>query len=234
MSKSYSLSFFHKNLLLSVSIVLFISSILTAAQYYLQSEATTDLFKQQALGMGNVIVKTLHPEDVREVATAPLVTDHGQQKLMRQLDLLTRENDTLIRTYLFPSEIDKQSGLIILSAAPRSNAGLVPGSTYHPPQILLDAVGETLTNKRATTTNLYHNKTNDVISVLIPLADGDKVIAVFGADLDASLIEEYRIELLGKSLGLFILLAGIAMVIQTIIIRKLLSPVKDLINAFME
>lgn len=230
------LSIFQKNLLFSGLNILVLGAIFTLASYYMEDKLMVDVISQQAKGVASQSVGILAPADVKEALTNHDLGGPLQKRLISQLDSISQTNKTVAQSYLFePFKGAENKQMVIAVPSHIIKDGLPPGTMYEQPENFAAAERAMMESKQMETSKVYTDQFGTWISVAVPILDEQKnLIAVFGLDIDATIIAEGKkqmLMLLGGTLIGFLILSSIA---QFLITRRILAPLKGLFRAVNE
>jgi len=227
------LSFFKKNLLFSCVNILLLGFIFTVTSYFIQDRLMFDILNQQARGIASQSMGVLSPDDLKEAMTNHDLNSPLHKRLTEQLDSMSKNNKNIAQAYVFSPQMGEgNQDMVIAIPSHIIEAGLKPGDMYEQPETFSNAMSEATGSKSVANTGVYTDMFGTWISVAVPIFDDQQnVVAIFGVDIDASIIANGKAKTLtwlGVALIGFLL---ISIVIQYFITRRLLDPLKDLFQA---
>lgn len=226
------MSFFGKNLLFTFINILFIGIVLTTCSYFIQGHLMLDNLYQQAFGISNHLKLSIDSTDVELASKNSDLTSDVQKKLTNQFTLLSEGNKNVAQGYLFGVDIIDGKQLTIALPKHVIEAGLTPGTMYENPKTFVEATNEAVTKKEPVKTDIYTDDFGTWISIVNPIVDDSgKVIAVLGLDMDASIVSKGQKNILLFCGGTLIVILLLTFIIQFVVMRKVLLPIKDLFNA---
>jgi methyl-accepting chemotaxis protein len=233
--KKIQLSFFSKNLLFTFIIILFVGIVLTACSYFIQGHLMLDSLYKQAFGISNHMKGLLNLEDIKDAIKNSDLNSDVQIRLTNQLTQLSDGNKNVAQGYIFGSETIDGKQLVIAMPKHIIEAGLQPGTMYQNPAIWVNAANEAIAKKEAVSTDIYKDDYGTWITIVNPIIDeSGKVIAVFAIDMDSSIVHQGQMDvLLWCGLALAITLF-VTFVIQFIVMRRVLMPIKEIFQAINE
>lgn len=225
-------SFFSKNLLFSTLNVLLIGIILTTASYFIQKHVMLTSLYNQAIGMAAQTKITLDKTDIQSVLSTHDLHSSVQQKLTKQFTDLSSANKTIAQGYILAPKIDNGKQMLIAAPQHVIESGIKPGDMYEPPAAFKDVLQNAIEKKEQGVTEIYTDSLGTWISVVDPIVDEQgSVIALFGMDVDASLIAKGQQELLRWLIPSFLISLLLMISIQFFVLKKVLAPLKDLFFA---
>ncbi|MBH5318342.1 HAMP domain-containing protein [Paenibacillus sp. GSMTC-2017] len=232
--KRFRLSFFGKNLFLSTLNIVLIALILITASYFIQERVLVKTLNQQAIGYAALATSQLELADVKESFSNHDVNSPLQQKMIAQIAHFKEKNESVSQSYLYSTDISDGKNPILL-AVPQDyiDAGYGPGSEYEQSPVMMNVLKDILVSKKAETTGIYSNSHGEWLTVVHPvLDDKGEVIAAFALDLNADIVSDGKNELLLMTLSVLGIALVIILLIQFVLLRKLLTPIKQLSAAF--
>lgn len=232
--KRVKLSFFGKNLLLSSLNIILIALILITASYFIQERVLVKTLNQQAIGFASLAASEFELADVKETfqnhdANSPL-----HKKLIAKIAHFHKTNNSVSQSYLYSVDITEGKTPILL-AVPQDyiDSGYTPGTAYELSPVMQQVSQDLLKDKKAKTTGIYTNSYGQWITVVHPIMDEqNNVIAAFAIDLHADIVAEGKKELLLWTISVLIVALLVILYIQFVLLRKLLSPIRELNIAF--
>lgn len=233
-SKQMKLSFFGKNLLLSGLNIVLIALILITASYFIQERVLVKTLNQQAEGFAALAASEFELAEVKEAFQNHDVNSPLHKKLIGKIAHFQKTNNSVSQSYLYSVDI-AQGKTPILLAVPQDyiDSGYTPGTAYEQSPVMLKVMKKLLESKKAATTDIYTNSYGQWITVVHPIMDEqNNVIAAFAIDLHADIVSEGKKELLLWTVSVLIAALLVILFIQIVVLRKLLSPIKELNGAF--
>ncbi|GKU80000.1 methyl-accepting chemotaxis protein [Paenibacillus sp. L3-i20] len=232
--KMFKVSFFGKNLFLSTLNIVLIALILITASYFIQERVLVKTLNQQAIGYAALATSQFELADVKEAFSNHDVKSPLQQKFIQTIAHFTAKNESVSQSYLYTTDISDGKNPILL-AVPQDyiDAGYGPGSDYEQSPVMMKVLKDILVTKTAETTGIYKNSYGEWLTVVHPVLDEKgEVIAAFALDLNAAIVSDGKKELLTLTISVLVIALLIILLIQFVLLRKLLSPIKDLNAAF--
>jgi methyl-accepting chemotaxis protein len=229
--KKVSLSFFSKNLIFSISSMVVTGLVMSIVSFFVLDNALTSTLTQQAKGVANLWSTTLPLQEVIDAKNNPDPNSDAQRQITRRLNAISENNPNVSLGYIFdPGVYQGNKTKWIALDKNLAKDGLKPGQLFDQPPAMVNAYNEINQTKSITTPPIYQDSVGTWMTVMVPIFDSNhNLIAVFGADADASLIKKQETSLLYILAISFAVFLIIGIIIQVFGIRKLLRPVKDLL-----
>ncbi|MFB9326745.1 methyl-accepting chemotaxis protein [Paenibacillus aurantiacus] len=238
--KKGKLSFFTKNLLLSSINIVLIGSILIVSSYYTEKKILVDQLHTQIKTVTGQWAEAVDTKTVKAAIAEGSYDGEVQAKLRDIMDTISRYNPSIAQAYVFGSELKdgNQTSLVAVPThlvEPLKEAGLGIGDLYEQPQIHADAVAEMLKTKEPALTKYYNDDYGTWVTILYPIMDDNgQIFSYFGVDTDASAIPDGLHKLLVFGLSLLGAFLVLILAIQYLIVRRTLSPIRELIKGIEE
>lgn len=104
-----------------------------------------------------------------------------------------------------------------------------PGEYYKQPDLWMKAYDKVMNTKKANMTEVYEDQLGSWVTILEPIKDGDgNIVALVAADVDASIVPSTKEKFIIQGLMFICISVLIATVIQFLIVRNALAPLRDL------
>ncbi|WP_459953856.1 methyl-accepting chemotaxis protein [Paenibacillus pini] len=234
--KSMKLSFLGKNVLLSSVNIVFISLIMIFSSYYIQEKVLVSTLNEQSVAFSKLSLGELNLADIKESTNSKSnqVGSPLQKKLTNQLEHYKKANSDISQSYIFTVDLpDGKTSTLLAVPTDYLNSGYNPGATFELSPILQSTLNKVKETKEAQTTGIYENSYGEWLTVIQPVVDENgKVIAAFAMDLNASIVEDGKNELLMWSIPILIVALIAVLFTQFVTLRKVLTPIKELIGGF--
>lgn len=236
MFKFKNLTFARKILSFSIISTILIGVILISFSYFLQSKILLESLKNETNEITKSWVKELKPENIEMARKEKDYNGPEEKKLTEQFDLLSKYNPNVAQGYIFGTELkdgNKTSIIAVPSHIVKAlkDAGLKVGDMYEQPAEIAKSVQVMMKTKETTFSNVYKDDLGVWITILYPIKDNNgEVSSYFGIDVDASMVSKGQKELLVYSSIALLIFLMIIISIQYVIIRKTLSPIKELVQ----
>jgi methyl-accepting chemotaxis protein len=237
MSKLKNASVTTKILLFTISNIILIGIILISFSYFLQSQILLETLKDQTSETTHNWYKELSVADVINAKKEKGYNGIVQKKLTKHFDELSRYNPSVAQGYIFGTELQDGNKTSIINMPSHvikafKENGLNGGDMYEQPDTIAKGIKTMLKTEKTTFTKVYDDDYGTWITILYPLRDNsNNIFAYFGVDVDASMIPNGQRKLLVNSIRMLIIFLLIVILIQYFIIKKLLSPIKSLVQA---
>lgn len=234
------LSFFTKNLLLSFINIILIGTLLIASSYLIQKSVLIDQLHSQIEKVTESWYQQIDAEDVRQAVAEQSYDGPVQTKLRETLDTISKYNPNVNYAYIFGVELENGRGTsIVAMPTPLRNdfeaAEMGVGAMYEQPVIIADAVGKMLNAGNPTFSDIYSDDFGTWTTLMYPLKDSsNKIFAYFAVDVDASAVPKGLTKTLWTGIAIMALFFVIFFVVQYIVVKRTLSPIKELIHGIEE
>lgn len=104
-----------------------------------------------------------------------------------------------------------------------------PGEYYKQPDLWMEAYDKVMSTKKANMTVVYEDLLGTWVTILEPIKDGEgNIVAIVAADVDASIVPSTKEKFIIQGLMFICISVLIATVIQFLIVRNALAPLRDL------
>lgn len=222
-----------KNLFLSFAIVVLVGICTGVISYMINNYIVKTVIHERAGGVAKLWASTIDLSDIEKAKTNSDVDSKIQQKLIKHLDHLAKNESSVSQGYLMDSKFADDKKGIKLIAVPTNNieAELYPGDTFSS-ELLAQALEKAVSSKQTAYSEIYTDQFGTWQAALVPILDkNNEVAAVFGVDLDASIMNQLKYQfLLWLSISVVICLI-IVLILQYFGTKKLLSPIADIQTA---
>ncbi|MGE5703668.1 MAG: methyl-accepting chemotaxis protein [Clostridia bacterium] len=225
-------SFFGKNLTLSSLTILLMGLMLALTSFWVQGTLLQQNLDEQARGFAAYAKGDIEIADIQSAFTHHDPKDPVQVKLTAELDRMSKENPNIAQAYVFGAEMQNgNTNLTIALPTHVWEAGFKAGDMFEQAPQWVATYEKVMQSKQPVTTEVYTDTYGTWITVLQPLIDDSgKVIAIFGVDTNAAIIDNGNMALL-KWLGLgFLVSFMIVFLLQFSFLRAFLSPLKELVH----
>ncbi|WP_164462110.1 methyl-accepting chemotaxis protein [Bacillus sp. FJAT-42376] len=233
-------SFIFKNLSLSITLIVLIGLLITAASFLLLTNTLKSETTQEASSLASKWGKKLDLALVEEAAQSNDYSTPSQQELTKSFDTISEYNPKVAQAYIFSTELIDGNQTPIVSVPshlvePLKSEGLNPGDPYPQPKHIVKGIQNMLSEGKMVSTSIYQDDIGTWITELYPLKNREgKIYAYFGVDLDASMVAEGQSQIIKTSLS--ILLPGllIAIILQIFMTRRSFKPLNELMSGLTE
>jgi len=232
------MSFFSKNLLLSVVNIILVGVVLTVSSYFIQGNLLIQSLHDQAVGYANLANSLIDPQEVTKAFSETDLQSATQQAMVKKLTEFTEKNENVSNAYIMGADyVNNQDGLVVMVAFSQSviEQGFKPGDHYQLPEVVMAEVAKMKNTKQPVATDPYTDEFGTWISVMVPIMDNSgNMIAFFAIDQAASIVKEGQNQLMLWSGIVLIIFLAIIIGIQYLSLRKIMAPVKELFAGISE
>ncbi|MFD3218677.1 methyl-accepting chemotaxis protein [Bacillus sp. BR_7a] len=227
----HKLSFLQKNVLLTVLVILTLVGTMGALSFNMFQNSMMSIFERHSFETGDTVLHKLDEQIVRDVTKDPVAQREKREKLTEKLDEATEELNSVGQTYIVGAEKNEKGELLIvdLSTDLSNTVEVNPGEYYKQPDLWMEAYDKVMSTKKANMTVVYEDLLGSWVTILEPIKDGDgNIVAIVAADVDASIVPSTKEKFIIQGLMFICISVLIATVIQFLIVRNALSPLRDL------
>ncbi|GAB6615206.1 MULTISPECIES: methyl-accepting chemotaxis protein [Bacillus] len=227
----HKLSFLQKNVLLTVSVILTLVGTMGALSFNMFQNSMMSIFERHSFETGDTVLHKLDAEILRDVAKNPTAEREKREKLTEKLDESTEELNSVGQTYIVGAKKNEKGELQIidLSTGLANVVEVRPGEYYKQPDLWMEAYDKVMSTKKANMTVVYEDALGSWVTILEPIKDEkDNIVAIVAADVDASIVPMTKEKFIIQGLMFICISVLIATVIQFLIVRNALAPLRDL------
>ncbi|MBX9970631.1 ATP-binding protein [Priestia aryabhattai] len=227
-----NLSVFNKTVLFSTLIVVALGVISLAISYQVQKKMAKETLTQHVLIIADLWRESLSKQDVIAVVDSRngMIPEKGE--LEKQFRKIYELHPSYLQGYIMTTEKFKSHGnKIIVTANKKIKQSLEPSMIYYGGEEFYKSFKQAEQEKKNIVTSTYKDEFGTWITVLSPITNSSgKVVAILGVDIDASAIYTYQKRLIVSLVVAFTLLFTFIIVIQDWGLRRLMSPLGELIE----
>ncbi|MDH6652933.1 two-component sensor histidine kinase [Priestia megaterium] len=227
-----NLSVFNKTVLFSTLIVVALGVISLAISYQVQKKMAKETLTQHALIMADLWRESLSKQDVIAAVDSRNGTIPEKDELEKQFRKIYELHPSYLQGYIMTTEKFKSHGnKIIVTANKKIKQSLEPSMIYYGGEEFYKSFKQAEQEKKNIVTSTYKDEFGTWITVLSPITNSSgKVVAMLGVDIDASAIYIYQKRLIVALIVAFTILFTFIIVIQDLGLRRLMSPLGELIE----
>ncbi|HGH7176545.1 TPA: methyl-accepting chemotaxis protein [Bacillus wiedmannii] len=227
----HKLSFLQKNVLLTVLVILTLVGTMGALSFNMFQNSMMSIFERHSFETGDTVLHKLDEEIVRDVTKDPLAQREKREKLTEKLDEATEELNSVGQTYIVGAKENEKGELLIvdLSTGLANVVEVRPGEYYKQPDLWMEAYDKVMSTKKANMTVVYEDALGTWVTILEPIKDREgNIVALVAADVDASIVPSTKEKFIIQGVMFICISVLIATVIQFLIVRNALAPLRDL------
>ena len=227
------LTFFSKNLMFSTSGIVLACIIMSVISYVIMSRALIGSLEEQATGVATLWKNRFEVEDLKREKTSQYSNSTIQKKLTSLLNELSDGNANVAQVFLFePDVVDGEKTRFLSLPTNLLEAGLKPGELFDQPSEMVKAFQTLKQTKSPVIPPIYNDDIGSWLTVLVPVLDQQQqLVAVFGIDVNASVISEQQHNLIWSLVLASLLFLAVGVTIQILGLKRLLRPIKELIRS---
>ncbi|WP_066304397.1 histidine kinase [Bacillus sp. FJAT-29814] len=232
----FHFSIIQRTILLSSISIILIGTVLTAASYYIQGKLMTENLDKQARGVAQMAFNRFDLQDIKEIQINHDLHSDVHQKILKELTDITKQNPNIAQVVLVDIGVNEKDESMALAIHQNYlDIGMRPGDMVEQNPIFVKLYKEIAVTGEMKSSGIYRDMLGEWSSILIPFKDENgKVIAMFVMDMSASEIREDQFKVLSRLVGAFAILLILSITIQTLALKRTLSPLKFLLNAVKE
>ncbi len=240
MKKLGRLSFVAKNLIISAVSIVLIGVILLVSSYITQRSILIDQLHGQIQAVTDTFAQGITPQQVQQAMTEKSYEGTVQSELRSYLDNVNKYNPNIAQAYVFGTELENGNGTQLVAVPTKLMEALKEGKVnigdmYEQPETIVEGIQEMLKTGQTTFTSFYSDDFGLWTTILYPLKDSNgKIFAYFGVDVDASAVPDGLHQLLVRGITIMVIFLIIIFVLQFFIVRRTLSPIRELIRGIEE
>lgn len=227
----YKLSFFKKNILLTMLLILGIVVSMVTFSFNIFQKSMMTLFEERAIETGEIVLSEVDESLVKELSKDPTAQRIKQERLTEQLEEVTEKIDSVAQVYVTGATLNEknEAQIVGITRALRDATSIEQGDYYGQPAHWMEAYNEVLSSKKPQITDIYEDQLGSWVTILEPVMDNNKnIVAIVAADMDASIIPNTKRTFLIQSVIFISVFLVIAILIQFFVIRISLAPLKEL------
>ncbi|MCY9509253.1 methyl-accepting chemotaxis protein [Paenibacillus larvae] len=240
MRKFTNLSFFSKNLLLSFMNIILIGTILIVSSYLVQKQILIKQLHQQIQSVTDKWVQGIDPNDIQTAIKEKSYDGPVQTKLREYLSQVNKYNPNIAQGYVFGTELadGRKTSLVampqnLMEDFSKDNVNI--GDLYEQPMEVAKTVKEMLKTGDVMFTDFYHDMFGTWTTITYPIKDANGTIfAYFAVDANAGMVPTGLKKLLTYGITLLIGFLTLILLFQYVVVKKILSPIKDLMSGIDE
>lgn len=190
---------------------------------------------QQGKGIADLWLTTFDVADIEEGTKDFNPNSTVNRKLINQLNILSENNSNIAQSYFFGAEITDDNKTKVMAYPEALHTGYELGVYYKQPDAWIKAAKRLKENKISVNTGVYNDILGTWITILKPVINKNgEIIAIFGIDLDASLIAVGKKELIFWLTSLLAIFISIMIPLLYIGLKRLLFPTKALLEGIAQ
>ncbi|MEB2589894.1 methyl-accepting chemotaxis protein, partial [Bacillus cereus] len=174
----HKLSFLQKNVLLTVLVILTLVGSMGALSFNMFQNSMMSLFERQSIETGEIVLKKLDLELVRDMAKDPTAEKVKKEKLTEKLDEVSKELKSVGQTYVTGAKPNEKRELQLVGLTTElTNAfPIKTGDYYEQPAHWMKAYDKVIDTKKAQMTEVYEDEIGSWVTILEPITDGENNI----------------------------------------------------------
>ncbi|WP_322904479.1 methyl-accepting chemotaxis protein [Paenibacillus campi] len=214
--------------------------ILLVSSYFTQKTILIDQLHGQIQAVTDTFAQGVKADEVKQAIAEKSYDGPVQSELRAYLDNVNKYNPNIAQAYVFGTELKDGTGTSLIAFPTKLmeafKAGNVNiGDMYTQPEVVANGLREMLKTGQTTFTSFYSDDFGLWTTILYPIKDSNgKIFAYFGVDADASAVPDGLHELLVRGITIMVIFLILIFIIQFLIVRRTLSPIRELIRGIEE
>lgn len=188
---------------------------------------------KQARGVAQMAFSRFELNDIKEIITNHDLNSDVHKRILKEIEDITKENPNIAQIVIVEIGVNEQNESMALAIHQNYlDIGMRPGDLVEQNPIFVKLYKEIARTGEIKNSGIYSDMLGAWLSILIPIKDEHgKVIAMFVMDMSASEIRDEQLNLLMRLVTAFSILLVLFIYIQTLALRRTLSPLKLLLSA---
>ncbi|MCL6456864.1 MAG: methyl-accepting chemotaxis protein [Gorillibacterium sp.] len=223
-----------RNMIFTSLFIILTGAFLIGYSYFIQNKVLVNQLQGDTQKTVEAWLKNLPVEDVTAAKESKDPKSPIQTKITKLFDELSVNHPSIAQGYLFGPELvdgNKTSMIAFPTAVLEIFAAdsLKLGDMLEQPKIHADGVRDMLKTKKLTFTKSYKDDYGVWVTVLYPYLDKEgNVFAYLGMDVDSSIVEQGKAELLKKTTTALLITLVFFLTLLYFTNRKTFAPIKEL------
>ncbi|MDT0121173.1 methyl-accepting chemotaxis protein [Paenibacillus sp. RRE4] len=235
-----TMPFFVKNLIISFGSIALIGIILITAAYQLQKSILIKQLQDQAEITTLKWSQDLDTSQVEQATSEKSYSDTYQSKLREYLDSIHTFNPNIAQAYIFSSQLDENNGAPIYAiptslVEPFEKDKYLPGTNYPLSKQIEHGIDDMNATGKPAFSDFYTDDFGTWTTLMYPIKKADgSIYAALYFDVDASAVPNGLNKLLMYGLMYLVGFLILFMVLQFIMLKKTMRPIRDLMKGIEE
>lgn len=233
-----NMSFFKKNILVTMSSILLVSSLLITVSYFIQGSLLKEQLRSQTREISESWYKKLDGEVVSNLSVTEDIKSEKHIEYTDMFNKMSEYNPIVSQGYIFGVELsgekENETSLIAFGDGlweAFSDEGLKVGDMYEQPELVSDALKILKETNEPQFTEIYDDTFGTWLTFMYPIFNDKKeLVAYYAIDVNASSVKDGQDGLLKWSVLVLIALLGVAVLMQYRTIKSQLKPLKYLLS----
>lgn len=233
-----NLTFFTKNILVTILSILCVGAILIGISYLVQGYLLKEQLREQTQLISESWYEKLDGNEVEQLMQDTDVQSDLHTKYTDMFNKMSEYNPIVAQGYIYGVELsgEKNNETTLISF---DNAiwemflgeGLQPGTLYEQPEIVVEGLKVLKETGETQFTDIYKDAYGTWVTIMYPIFNPQNdLIAYYAIDVDASSVGEGQMGLLKWSSIILIVLLAIAIIVQYFVIKSQLKPLSFLLD----
>ncbi|MHC0035704.1 ATP-binding protein [Pseudoneobacillus sp. C159] len=227
-----NLSLYKKILLFSFMMTFLVVVSTAGISFVNQSSQLKDQLTDKVVGVASLWSATIPPEDVIGAKKHKDQEHPTSKRINHIVSMINERSGDYIDGYIFDAKVYQQNKLYFVSVSKKGNEnGFVNFTYYHAGREYLRAFQNTIKQKNVQFTKIHRDQYGTWVTAFAPILDqNEKVIAVLGVDVDASIIEKNQKRIALYLFGSFLFITIFVFFSLRWGLKKVTEPINEIIS----
>lgn len=232
-----NLTFFTKNILVTIITILFVGTVLIGLSYFVQGYLLKEQLREQTQDISESWYEKLDGNEVEQLIQETNIQSPIHKKYTDMFNKMSEYNPVVAQGYIYGVELagekNNETSLISFDDAiwgMFQEEGLQPGTLYEQPEIVVEGLKILKETGEPQFTEIYKDDYGTWVTFMYPIFNAQNdLIAYYAIDVDASSVGEGQMGLLMWSSIILAILLIIAIIVQYFVIKSQLKPLTYLL-----
>ena len=237
-----NLTFFTRNLLVTIVSILCVGIALITISYFIQGNLLKEQLYEQTGDIATGVYEQIDAEEIALIATDVNTENPLHKKYIDMFDTMSEYNPLVSLGYIFGAELvgaeNNETRIVALNTElweAVSPLGKKVGDPFGQPDNIVKDIERLVETKEPQFSEVYTDDFGTFLTVMYPIFNAQQeIIAYYGVDVNASGIGAGQMELLKWSVIALIALLIMVSIVQYFVIKAQLKPLQYLLNGISE
>lgn len=233
-----NLTFFTKNILVTILSILCVGAVLIGISYIVQGYLLKEQLREQTQQISEAWYEKLEGNEVEKLMQDTDIQSGIHTKYTDMFNKMSEYNPIVAQGYIYGVELsgEKNNETSLISFDDTIwemflGEGLQPGTLYEQPEIVVEGLKVLKETGEPQFTDIYKDAYGTWVTIMYPIFNAqNNLIAYYAIDVDASSVGEGQMGLLKWSAIILIVLLAIALIVQYFVIKSQLKPLSYLLE----
>ena len=237
-----NLTFFAKNVLVTIGSILFVGIALISISYFIQGKLLEQQLQHQTEEISASWYKKIDSNEVSLLMKDTDINSELHKKYTAIFDEMSEYNPIVSQGYIFGVELsganNNETSLVSYNTDVWNllkEENMIPGTLYEQPDVVVQSLEILKETGEQQFTDVYADRFGTWVTFMYPVFNQEQqMIAYYAIDIDASSIGEGQIGLVKWSAFILLLLIMIVSVMQYFVVKAQLKPLRYLLEGINE